>query len=210
MLNPTTLAGNQYGSQFGSSFGVSRKRSFPESHEVGAPYALLVDHLASASSENKEVFTNVSAIECPAKPSDYACPQMLTLTKDQLKAKICDYETILTGSMSLVPDTDKAQTRCGAFKITKQDNKNEDEAAELQDKMAVIVGKDCQLKSILSGSATGQDQVYMLVKSTIPSGTRFAVLDGANMDLMSAQSVSKDDISSLLKQCPKQQSQKSY
>lgn len=166
---------------------------------------MLVDHLAAAASENKDVFTNVSSIECPTKPSDYTCPQLLSLTKDQLKAKICEYETVLTGSMSLLPDTEKAQTRCGAFKIVKQENKSDDEATAVQDKLAVIVGKDCQLKTIFDNTKAGQDQVYMFIKSSIPSGTKFAVIDGTNMDLMSAQSISKEDIASLLKQCPKQQ-----
>lgn len=180
------------------------KRSFSQGHE--APYSLLVDHLAAAASENKGVFTNVSAIECPAKPSDYTCPQMLNLNKEQLKAKICDYETILTGSLSLLPDTDKAQTRCGSFRVIKQDNKNEDEAVKLQEKLAVIVGKQCQLKPIFE-NANGQDQVFMLIKSAPPSGTKFAVMDDDSMHLMSSQAVSKEELASMLKQCPKQQQQ---
>lgn len=161
-----------------------------------------MDHLAAAASDSKEIFTNVSSIECPPKPTDYTCPQMLNLNKEELKKKLCEYETVLTGVMSLVPCTEKAQTRCGAFKIAKQDVKNEDEMTELPEKMAVVMGKECQLKSILDGQINN-DQVYMLVKTAIPSGTKYIVVDGANIDLLNSQSITKEELSGVMKQCPK-------
>lgn len=170
-------------------------------HEA-APYQLLVDHLAAAASENKEIFTNVSSIECPLKPSDYTCPQVLNLGKEELKKKLCDYETVVSGVLSLVPNTEKAQTRCGAMKIVKQDAKNEDEMTDLPEKMAVVFGKDCQLKPIVDGEAVS-DQVYMLVKTTIPSGTKFILVDGANIDMLSSQAISKEEMAAVMKSCPK-------
>lgn len=162
---------------------------------------MLVDHLASAS-ESKEVFTNISSIECPPKPSDYVCPQMLTLNKEELSKKICDYETVLTGLTSFVPDTTKAQTRCGAMKLVQQDVKSEEEAVKMADKLAIVLGKDCQLKSVYEGQ-NNNDLVYMLVKTAIPSGTKFILVDGANIDMLSSSAISKEEISSLMKKCPK-------
>lgn len=174
------------------------KRSL-SGHEA-APYQLLVDHLSAAASENKEIFTNVSSIECPAKPSDYTCPQMLKFSKEELKKKICDYETVLSGMISLVPDTEKAQTRCGAMKIDRQNVKNDDDITELPDKMAIVMGKDCQYDS---SKVANNDQVFMFVKTAIPSGTKFILADGTNIDLLSSQEITNDEIANLMKQCPK-------
>lgn len=168
------------------------------SHEA-APYQLLVDHLAAAS-EGKEVFTNVSTIECPVKPTDYTCPQMFTLNKEELKQKLCDYESVITGSISFVPETDKAQTRCGAMKVIKQDAKNDDEATDLPDKLAFVIGKDCKINSIMNGS---DDQVYVMLKTDFPSGTKLIVADSSNIDLLSSSVVSKEELATLMKSCPK-------
>lgn len=178
------------------------KRSL-SGHEA-APYQMLVDHLAAAASEKEVTFANVSSIECPSKPSDYTCPQVLNIKdKEELKKKLCDYETIITGMISLVPDTEKAQTRCGAMKIEKPVFKNDEDSTELTSKMAVVLGKDCQIESILEGAKVGQPQVHMLIKSSIPSNTKFILADGANMDLLNANLITKDEIASILKQCPK-------
>lgn len=166
-----------------------------------APYQLLVDHLAAAASEKDVAFANVSSIECPSKPSDYTCPQILTATKEELKKKLCDYETILTGSISLVPDTDKAQTRCGAMRIEKPTFKSDEDTTELTNKMAVVFGKDCKLKSLVE-AGNEEPTVHMLIKSSIPSSTKFILADGAQMDLLSASLITRDEIASILKQCP--------
>lgn len=163
---------------------------------------MLVDHFAAAS-EKEATFANVSSIECPSKPSDYVCPQILNTNKEELKKKLCDYETVLTGQVSLVPDTDKAQTRCGAMRIEKPLFKNDEDSTELTNKLAVVFGKDCQVKSIVDGAKAGEPQVHMLIKSMIPSSTKFILADGANMDLLNANLISKDEIASILKQCPK-------
>lgn len=160
---------------------------------------MLVDHLAAGSTE---VFSNVSAIECPAKPTDFTCPQMLNLNKDELKKKLCEYETVLSGVMTFVPETEKAQTRCGAFKITKQDAKNEDEVTDLPEKMAVVLGKDCQLNKIMDGQVNN-DQVYMLLKTVVSSGTKYIVIDGSNVDLLNSQAIKKEELTQLMKECPK-------
>lgn len=168
-----------------------------------APYQLLVDHLAAAASDIKEIFTNVSTIECPPKPSDYTCPQMLD--KEELKKKICDYETVLTGEINLVPSTEKAQTRCGALKVIKQEAKNDDETTDLQEKLAIVFGKDCKLPEVLEtgNKTTNATEMHVLVKTAIPSGTKFILADGMNINLISSQVISKDEISTLLKQCQK-------
>lgn len=171
-------------------------------YQDSAPYQLLVDHLASAS-DSKQTFANVSTIECPSKPSDYTCPQLLNVSKDDLAKKICEYDTVLTGIISLIPDTDKAQTRCGAMKIDKPLVKSDDDATELTDKMAVVLGKDCQLKSISDKEANKEEQIHMLVKASLPSSTKFILADGANMDLLSGSLIKRDEIASILKQCPK-------
>lgn len=171
-------------------------------HE-SAPYQLLVDHLAAAASENKEIFANISSIQCPAKPTDYTCPQVLSMEKEELKKKLCDYETILTGVMSLVPDSQKATTHCGAFNILKQDAKNADEVAQLSERIALVLGKDCQLKSVLEQQQNENNPVFILVKTGVPTGTKFIVADGSNIDLLSSQSIDKDELSSLMQQCPK-------
>lgn len=138
---------------------------------------------------------------------------MLSLTKEELKKKICEYETILTGSASMIPDSDKAQTRCGVMRIDKPLFKNDEDQVELTDKMAVVFGKDCQLKSILDTAAANAtidkdqkqllQQFHMLIKASIPSKTSFVLSDGANMDVVSTSVISKEEIASLLKQCPK-------
>lgn len=200
-------------------------------HEA-APYLILVDHLAAASDYKETTFANVSTIECPSKPSDYTCPKVLNgLNKEQLKAKLCEYDTILTGSATLIPDTGKAQTRCGAMKMEKPIFKNAEDQTELSNKMAVVFGRDCELKSIVekeigTGTAantttaatntssssnnnyTATEQLFhMLVKaSSIPSSTKFILADGANMDLLSGSVISRDEIVSIMKQCPKAQS----
>lgn len=171
------------------------------SHQEAAPYQLLVDHLAAAS-DIKEIFTNVSNIECPTKPTDYTCPQMLKLGKEELKKKLCEYETVLTGQFAFVPDTEKAQTQCGAMKVLKQEAKNADETSDLAEKLAVVLGKDCQLKSIMDGKENN-DTVYMLTKTAIPSATKFILMDGSSIDLLSSQAINKEELSQLLKQCPK-------
>lgn len=188
-------------------------------HEA-APYQLLVDHLAAAASDAKETtFSNVSTIECPAKPSDYTCPKVLTnLSKEELKKKICEYDTVLTGGLNLIPDTDKAQTRCGAMKLEKVLAKSDEDAVELANKMAIVMGKDCEIQKLLaseqqagkiSGASNEQqqqqqlDQIHMLIKASIPTSTKFILADGANMDLLSASVISKDELASFMKQCPK-------
>lgn len=160
---------------------------------------MLVDHLAAAATET---FTNVSGIECPPQPSAYTCPQMLNLSKEELKKKICDYENVLTGIVSLVPDTEKAQTRCGAMKIIKSDGKSA--VADLPEKMAIVLGKNCQLKTIMDNNAqqATKDQVYVLTKTAMPPGTKFILANGSDVDMLSSQAIPNEEISALLKQCP--------
>lgn len=167
----------------------------------------MVDHF-SAASEKSEIFTNASSIECPTKPSDYTCPKVLELTKDELKKKICDYENVLTGVLTLVPETEKAETRCGAFKLIKQDVKSADDVIELPEKLAVVLGKECAVKKLFEASKKDgeqQDQILVLIKSAIPSGTKFMLLDGTDVDLASASIISKEEIPEIMKQCPKKQ-----
>lgn len=159
----------------------------------------MVDHLAAAS-DMKEIFTNVSTIECPSKPSDYYCPKMLT--KEELKKNICQYETVLTGEVNLVPDTEKAQTRCGAMRLLKQDAKNEDAHIEMPEKLAIVFGKDCKLPEVYESKKNASSELLMLIKTSVPHGTKFILADGTNIDLVSAEGVSKEEISGLLKKCP--------
>lgn len=169
----------------------------------------MVDHLAAAS-DSKQAYSNVS-IECPSKPSDYTCPRVLSLNKEELKKKLCDYETIMSGSLNLIPDTEKSQTRCGGMKIDKVSVKNDEDNVDLVKQMAVVIGKDCQLKSLFENNSTTtnknaahqEEQFHMLVKTPIPSSTKLILADGANMDLLWASAISKDEIASILKQCPK-------
>lgn len=177
------------------------------SYEAPYSYSSLVDHFASAS-ETKETYANSTNVECPAKPSGYTCPKLLNVSKEELKSKICDYESVLNGVISFVADTDKAKTRCGSLKVNKQLVKCEEDAGYTSEgkKLAIVLGKECQLKSITDRSS-GNDEIYMLTKNALPSGTTHIVADGANVDLMSSQAISKEEISSLLKQCPKVGSQ---
>lgn len=174
-----------------------------------APYSLLVDHLAAATDAKETTFANISTIECPSKPSDYTCPRVLTLTKEELKKKICEnYETVVSGSVALIPETEKAQTRCGTMRIAKPVFKDDEDSVELTNKMAVVFGKDCDLKSIIDKENTNetnksQQQFHILIKASIPSDTKFILADGANMDLVSSSIVTRDEIAAMLKQCPK-------
>lgn len=172
------------------------KRSLSGSE--AAPYQLLVDHLAAAS-DIKEILSNVSTIECPPKPSDYTCPKILT--KEELHKNICQYETVLTSELNLVPETEKAQTRCGAMKLMKQDAKNEDERIELPEKLAVVFGKDCKLPELFESKKDGVSEFFVLIKTSVPHGTKFILADGTNIDLVSTQGISKEEISGLLKKC---------
>lgn len=163
---------------------------------------MLVDHLSASASET---FTNVSSIECPPQPNPYTCPQMLNLSKEELKQKLCDYENVITGIVSFVPDTEKAQTRCGAMRIIKSDGKSA--VADLPEKMAIVLGKECQLKTIMESQQVTKDQVYILTKTSIPAGTKFILADGVNVDMLSAQSIQKEEISAILKSCPAKKGQ---
>lgn len=170
-----------------------------------APYQLLVDHLAAAASDIKEVLVNASSIECPAKPADYTCPQMLTINKEEMKKKICEYETVIAGQMALVPETEKAQTRCGAMKVLQQNVKSDDDQTSIAENLAIVLGKDCQChKQITSINQKTQqpEQVFLLIKSVVPTNVKYIVADGANMDLMSSQQISKEEISAMIKSCP--------
>jgi len=176
---------------------------------------MLVDHFASATEAKETTFANISSIECPAKPSDYRCPQLLSLTKEQLSKKICEYETVLTGSASLIPDTEKAQTRCGSMNVDGTSFKNEEDIVEVYRKIAIVFGKDCQSKSILEKENAmnrvgdgkqkqdSNEKFHLLIKASIPASTKFVLADGANMDLLSASVISREEIDSILKQCPK-------
>lgn len=157
-----------------------------------APYQLLVDHLSAAS----ETSTNVSSIECPAKPTNYTCPKVLTLTKEELTKKICDYESILSGSVTFIPDNEKSTTRCGSMKVIKHDAKQDVEVPELPEKVALVMGKECP--------AVTNDTMYMLLKTPMQIGTKFIIADDSQIDLLNAQSITKEEIAGLIKQCPKQ------
>lgn len=152
----------------------------------------MVDHLAAAS----ETYTNVSSIECPAKPTNYTCPKVLTLNKEELKKKICDYESVLSGSITFVPDNEKSETRCGSMKAIKQDTKPDVECPELPEKVAVVMGKDCP--------AITNDTIYMLLKTPMKIGTKFIIADGSEIELLNSQSITKEEIAGFIKQCPKQ------
>lgn len=162
----------------------------------------------AAASDKEVTFTNTS-IKCPPKPSDYTCPKVLQLKdKEEIKKELCKYETVLSGSISLLPDNEQSDTRCGPMKMDKPIFKNEDEKTELTNKMAVVFGKGCQLKQLYE-SQTGQKldssepRVHVLVKTPIPSGTKFMVVDGQNMDLLNASLITKEEIAAAFKQCPK-------
>lgn len=104
--------------------------------------------------------------------------------------------------MTFVPDTDKAETHCGALKVSKQEAKAEEAVVDLPEKLAVVLGKGCNLKSIMEASVS-KDQVYVLAKKSIPAGTKLIIADGVNIDLLNSQALQKEELSSLLKQCPK-------
>ena len=155
-------------------------------------------------------------IECPSKPTDYTCPQVLSMNKEQLKKELCKYETILSGSVSLIPDTEKAQTTCGAMKIAdKPIVRSDEDASELTNKMAVVFGKECQqLKQVLGNTAgtrlqtaaaysAPEQQIHVLVKAPIPSNTKFMLVEGSAMDLLSGSAISKDELAAIMKSCPK-------
>lgn len=170
-------------------------------HEA-APYQLLVDHLSAAATETKEIFVN-SSVECPAKPSDYVCPQILKLTKDELKAKICEYDSVLVGGLKFKQDEDKFQTRCGALDLVKHIARVEEEAPEVSQRTAVVLGKSCPgLEDIYSGKT---EQVHMLIKTPIPSGVKFILVDGTNVSLLDSSLFKQEELVELMKQCPKQQ-----
>lgn len=126
---------------------------------------------------------------------------MLNLNKEELKKKLCDYENVLTGLINFVPDTEKSQTRCGSMKILKSDGKNT--VADLPEKMAIVLGKDCQYKSIMENvQSTNRDQVFLLTKNNVPAGTKLIIADGANIDMLSSQAIQKEEIAALMKSCP--------
>lgn len=193
----STVSGyNNLYPQVGSVFGVRKRNLTP-----GVTKKPTVNRLATAASYSEPVFST----ECPTKLSDYSCPKSLSLTKGQLAAKICEYDAVFTGlartSLSRPHPVlgRKASDRCSAIQIVERANMDNGEArTAAQEPLAIIVGKECQLDKI-----SKNDQVYVFVKGSIPSGTNFAVIDGANMDLMSAQSISKEDIASLLERCQK-------
>lgn len=174
-----------------------------EHSSLGSPYQLLVDHLAAAASESTGVVAaNMTQFECPAKMADYTCPKLISLSKEELKAKICDYESIITGKLNLVKDKDTAQTNCGGFRLEKQVAKCNEDITELPEQIAVVFGKGCQLEPIVDASSKNET-VHLLIKNTIPSGSKFMLLDGANMDLIDSKIVAQDEIAKLLEQCPK-------
>jgi hypothetical protein len=170
---------------------------------------MLVDHLAAAASDKDYSFANTT-IKCPPKPNDYTCPKVLdSKNKEEVKKQLCQYETVLTGTITLLPDNEQSDTRCGPMKIEKPAVfKSDEDNTEMTDKMAVVFGKGCQLKQLYE-SQTGQKldssepRVHVLVKSPIPSGTKYVVVDGSNMDLMNAAFITKDEIMSAFKACPK-------
>lgn len=156
-----------------------------------------------------------STIECPAKPTNYTCPKTLNLSKEELKNQICNYDSIITGTISLVPDSDKSQTRCGSLKVVKQESRGTGESgSDLPEKVAVVLAKECQVRGILDSTtttvattsttkdATQSDTVYLLIKKTVSPGAKYLLIDGNEMDLLSSQIISKEEISGLMKQCP--------
>lgn len=171
------------------------------------PY--LVDHLAAASENKESSPSNVTNLECPAKPSDYQCPQVITSDKEELKKKICEYETVLSGTIVLYPDNEKAQSHCGAFNLNKQYVKCEEDRVDLPEHLAVVIGKGCPpLKPIIESSGTNET-VHLLVKTVLQSGTKFILVDGANIDLIDSKQVSPTDIAGFIEQCPKKSNPKS-
>lgn len=122
-------------------------------------------------------------------------------SKEELKEKICQYDGILTSQITLLPDTENATTLCGALKVVKQESIDGEENDDLDDKLAVVLGKDCKLESLLS---TGKrDKLYVLLKTAIPSGTKHIIIEQSNSDLLSIDAMSADELSSIIRQCPK-------
>lgn len=169
---------------------------------------MLVDHLAAASDKDAS-YTNTT-IKCPPKPSDYTCPKVLdTKNKEEFKKQLCQYDTVLTGTITLLPDNEQSDTRCGPMKVEKPALfKNEEDNTEMAEKMAVVFAKGCQLKQLYENQPgqkvdSSEPRVHVLFKSPMQSGTKFVVVDGSNMDLISAGLITKEEIVSALKSCPK-------
>jgi len=86
--------------------------------------------------------------------------------------------------------------------------KSDEDSTEMADKIAVVFGKGCQLKQLYENQ-TGQKlessepRVHLLFKSPVSSDVKYVVVGGQNIDVVSASYITKEEIVSALKSCPK-------